>query len=261
MTGTSLQFALREVHRVFTEPRALATIGVLALILGISGPFQTYDYLPLGPRLAYWLAIAASTSVTGVFFGTWSMQAVRRRLPVFAVLILAAGFGAGIPVAGVVTAVSWLAFGSDVGGLFVEMAVYCVVIASGVSLIFGLMKFHAPSATAAADMPEAEKRPRLLERLPVGARGDLVSLSVSDHYVEVVTTRGKALVLMRLSDAIAETEGVDGLQIHRSHWVARDQVANTHRAGGKVSVETSVGTRLPVSRGFLPTAREAGLIS
>lgn len=95
--------------------------------------------------------------------------------------------------------------------------------------------------------------------MPLPQRGKLLALSVADHYVDIVTDRGKALVLMRFADAIRETGGVAGLQIHRSHWVAREAVVRSHRAGGKLLLELSNGLRLPVSRSFLPEVREAGL--
>jgi DNA-binding LytR/AlgR family response regulator len=68
------------------------------------------------------------------------------------------------------------------------------------------------------------------------------------------------VVLMRLADAIRETGDVPGLQIHRSHWVATSAVVKAHRSEGKVTLELSNGMRLPVSRGYLPAVREAGLV-
>ncbi|MCB1397271.1 MAG: LytTR family transcriptional regulator, partial [Rhodobacteraceae bacterium] len=85
-------------------------------------------------------------------------------------------------------------------------------------------------------------------------------LSVQDHYVEVVTTRGRELLLMRLSDAIAETEGCAGLQVHRSHWVALDQVQAAHRDGARAVLTLSDGREIPVSRTYVPAAKEAGLL-
>ena len=102
--------------------------------------------------------------------------------------------------------------------------------------------------------------PPILERVPLPQRGRLLALSVEDHYVDIVTDRGKTLVLMRLADAMREAAGVPGLQVHRSHWVARDAVVRTHRSDGRLLLELSNGMRLPVSRGYLPQVREAGLI-
>jgi DNA-binding LytR/AlgR family response regulator len=100
---------------------------------------------------------------------------------------------------------------------------------------------------------------RLLARLPPAKRGRLLHLRVEDHYVEVTTDRGSALVLLRLSDAVAETAGVPGLQVHRSHWVALDAVARAGREGGRPALVLRTGTVVLVSRSFLPAARAAGL--
>jgi len=116
-----------------------------------------------------------------------------------------------------------------------------------------------PSETAAPAPAPGRSLPPILERVSLPQRGRLLALTVEDHYVDIVTDRGKTLVLMRLADAIREASGVDSLQIHRSHWVARDAVVRPHRAAGKLSLELSNGLRLPVSRGFLPQVKAAGL--
>ncbi|MGI9353558.1 MAG: LytTR family DNA-binding domain-containing protein [Rhizobiaceae bacterium] len=42
-----------------------------------------------------------------------------------------------------------------------------------------------------------------------------------EHYVEVVTDRGRYLVLMRLTDAVEVCGLCDGMRVHRSAWVSR----------------------------------------
>ena len=69
------------------------------------------------------------------------------------------------------------------------------------------------------------------------------------------------MLLMRLGDAMAETDNVPGVQIHRSHWVALDGVSAVKRQSGKVMVETRAGDYLPVSRSFMSAAKSAGLIA
>ncbi len=81
---------------------------------------------------------------------------------------------------------------------------------------------------------------------------------MQDHYVDVRTDKGGTLVLMRLADAIAETEGVAGLQIHRSHWVALEGIEKAVRRDGRLLLRMRDGTELPVSRTFAPAVREAG---
>ncbi|QYZ70114.1 LytTR family DNA-binding domain-containing protein [Neotabrizicola shimadae] len=102
----------------------------------------------------------------------------------------------------------------------------------------------SPDPAAASEAPE----PRLLRRLDPDLRGRLISISVRDHYVDVVTTAGRASLLMRLSDAMAEAEGEEGARIHRSHWVARHAARGIRRSGNRVLLELADGNRLPVSR-------------
>ncbi|MCB1420416.1 MAG: LytTR family transcriptional regulator [Notoacmeibacter sp.] len=101
-------------------------------------------------------------------------------------------------------------------------------------------------------MASAPPRPAILDRLPADKRGALIRLEVQDHYVLVVTTKGRELLLMRLGDAMREAAPVEGLQVHRSHWVARDGVADVIREPGKngrTVLRTNDGADVPVSRG------------
>lgn len=53
---------------------------VIGGILGFSGPFGTFEYLPTVPRLAYWLAMAFATYGTGYIVGTAAGRMPRRQL-------------------------------------------------------------------------------------------------------------------------------------------------------------------------------------
>ena len=121
------------------------------------------------------------------------------------------------------------------------------------------MPANRPAGASTEAVPPAPGPAPILERVPLPQRGRLLALSVEDHYVDIITDRGKTLVLMRLADAMRETGDMPGLQIHRSHWVARDAVARAHRSDGKLVLELTNGLRLPVSRGYLAQVREAGL--
>lgn len=257
MSDSALQLTLREMRTLASAPRAMGVMVAVIVILGISGPFQTFAHLAIGPRLAYWAAMAVFTFAAGSFFGTWAMNALQ---PVPILLrIVAGGFAAGMPVSLVVIAINAMTFESyDLDGFsLLETLGYCVGISGIVSLMFVL--FARTERTGTSGEPRGG--PKLLVRVPLPQRGKLISLSVQDHYVAVTTTRGTALVLMRLSDAIGETKGVDGMQIHRSHWVALGGIKAAHRPEGKVVIETETGALLPVSRSYLPAVRAAGILA
>ena len=254
MKTSAFQLTLRELRTQISSARTWAILGVVALILGLSGPFQTFEYLALAPRLAYWMFMSSASFWVGNFFGTWAHNVcVNRKVPFFARFVIV-GISAGIPVAILVILLNLMVlnYGYDASSIL-TLGIYCIGIAFAVTGIFEL--FHQSSKTN-----EAPQVAKILSRVPVEKRGELISMSVQDHYVEIVTSRGTHLTLMRLSDAISETQGTQGLQIHRSHWVAQNAIKSVQRKGGKTFVVTENRQELPVSRTYIKPLRDAGLL-
>ncbi|ADE86911.1 LytTR family DNA-binding domain-containing protein [Rhodobacter capsulatus] len=107
--------------------------------------------------------------------------------------------------------------------------------------------------------PRCDAAARLMARLSPGLRAPLIRLQMRDHYVEVFTEAGSETVLLRMADAICAAEGVEGLQVHRSHWVARQAILGVMRGQGKVLLALQDGTQVPVSRGNAPAVLALGL--
>ena len=97
-----------------------------------------------------------------------------------------------------------------------------------------------------------------LSRLPARLGRDLLHLHMQDHYVEAHTGKGSTLVLMRFRDALREVDGIDGMQVHRSHWVAATAVVRMVRRGGRVFLKLTNGAEVPVSRTFAPALKDKG---
>ena len=240
-----------------TAPRTVVALTGVGLVLGLSGPFGTYGGMPPGGRIVYWLVITFATFGVGMLTAQLVAENTPlRRLGPLPAHALAAIVG-GVPVTATVLLVNRLGgvhFAESWSGV-AELYVYCAAISVCVTVLFAAYEVSEARKT---DKPQA---PVLLKRLPIELRGTLSHLSMQDHYVDVVTDKGSKLVLLRLADAIAETEPVPGLQIHRSHWVALDAVTRTLRDGDRHFVEMKDGARLPISRSSLPAAREAGLLT
>lgn len=260
MTDRPLHFTMRELQRLAFAPRFWAAIAGASLLLGLVGPFGTYEGLRLPARLAYWAATAIATYFTGVAAVFLQVHLFTPgRMPGVALFALF-GAVAGIPVAAVVWLINAAAFESDGRAIpLLPLVAYCVAIAAVVTALVALFTEQYERAKHLEAAPLAPKRPRILDRLPPQSRGELSHLTVQDHYVDIRTDRGGTLVLMRLADAIAETEGVAGLQIHRSHWIAIAQVAQSVRLGGRLMLKMKDGTMLPVSRSYMEDVRAAGL--
>lgn len=253
---TAFQFTLREMRATATSPRAWGVMAVIVLILGISGPFQTFQYFAFGPRLAYWAVMGVMTFGVGSFFATWASTAAGNFGFGKIAKFVFTGFVSGLAVAICVIAINILAMGNfyfdDLENML-KIAGYSIGISVAIVGLFSL--FHDEEAKQNSSQPA-----RILSRLPVEKRGVLISMSVQDHYVEVVTSRGKHLTLVRLSDAIHETEGTSGMQIHRSHWVAFDAIKSVTRQNGKTILLTTGNGELPVSRSYIKSLKEAGLL-
>ena len=63
---------------------------------------------------------------------------------------------------------------------------------------------------------------------------------------------------MRLRDAIAELDGLDGAQVHRSWWVARDAVRGSRREGRNWRLILVGGLGAPVARERVADIRRQG---
>ncbi|MEL6563213.1 MAG: LytTR family DNA-binding domain-containing protein [Pseudomonadota bacterium] len=251
MTDRPMQLALRDLRRDFQRPALWAVLVGVGLVLAMAGAFGTAGVLRPVPLALYWVSVAILTYAVGaVTVGT-----VGRALHTAprALRLAAKGCAAGVAVCAVVTSVNTALFGADwaTGAGLLRFAASTVATTVIITVILDIVYDQRGAGTT---------DPALFARLPVAKRGPLLSLSAVDHYVEVTTTRGTALILLRLADAIAETHPIAGLRIHRSHWVARDQIADVSGGAGKATVTLSDGRTLPVSRSNLPALKEHGLL-
>ncbi len=259
---SGLQFTLREMRNDFTCGRTYGLLAIVILVAAWSGPFGTERefYFPL--RLAYWAAVVILTFSAAHFFGAWTSFLLRRRgvhaLPRVLLVTLAAGLAS----TAAVLPVTFIVSGEDAlsASALLSTAYHALLIAAAAVGAMELLRGGRDKAVTDAPMRAVARDPRLLARLPLEKRGRLVSLSVSDHYVDVVTTRGRSIVLMRLKDAIGEADPEPGIRIHRSHWVALAGVEKVERADGRLSIVTCAGEALPVSRSYLADVRAAGLV-
>ncbi|MGV8831474.1 MAG: LytTR family DNA-binding domain-containing protein [Devosia sp.] len=258
MNNTPLHFALRRTQARFSAARTWVAIGIIGVLLGLIGPFGTYETMSIAGRVGYWLANAGGGYLVGFFFAVL-VQGWLKPDPAWRVALLT-GLLSGVPIALFAFGLNVLVFGHPTIDLL-SLIVYCVLISMGFAVIRRLAVPAEQRVTTNVPGPVIPTPPALLARLPHTTRGRLLHLAVADHYVDVTTDKGHELVLIRLSDAIAETAPTPGLQVHRSHWVALDAVKRATRQAGKPVLELENGTMVPVSRSYLEAARTAGLIS
>ncbi|MDO9078370.1 MAG: LytTR family DNA-binding domain-containing protein, partial [Brevundimonas sp.] len=132
-----------------------------------------------------------------------------------------------------------------------------VLVVTGTLSALNVFLGRTPVQTHAA--AAGAKPARFLDRLPFRLRGSVIrAVQSEDHYLRIHTDRGSDLVLMRLSDALIELEGLEGAQTHRSWWVARDAVRAVSSGDGRATLTLEGGVEAPVSRRYARALRDAG---
>jgi DNA-binding LytR/AlgR family response regulator len=91
---------------------------------------------------------------------------------------------------------------------------------------------------------------RFLSRLPDHLGADLLYLQMEDHYLRATTASGTGLILIRFRDALIELSDYEGMQVHRSWWVARNAVTRLNKQGRKIELLMKDGTTIPVSAAY-----------
>ena len=244
-----------------TIDRALARGLLLALgggaLLAFTSAFGM-NGTSLGFRLLYWEPIM----LIGALWGHLASRLVEKHIDLDRQpWLMAAALTALIsgPIALFVWAVTTLIFDTghalDISRL--PTFLLPVLVVTGVLSLLNVFLSRAPVQTHAAAAGAAPAR--FLDRLPPRLRGATIrAVESEDHYLRVHTDRGSDLILMRLSDALTELEGLEGAQTHRSWWVARNAVRDVSRGEGRATLTLDDGLQAPVSRRYAKALREAG---
>ncbi|MGZ3297481.1 MAG: LytTR family DNA-binding domain-containing protein [Asticcacaulis sp.] len=235
----------------------------MAVLLCFTGANHT-DVLPVAARLGYWLILMiAGTAVAqtcSLWLDRWALPVVQEIAALTAIIIPP------------ITVLVWL-----VSALFVErvpqprLLPYYIPPVALISLAMAILHAFANrqplqshAHLAAADSPgslTASAGEALRERLEFRYRqADIHAISAEDHYLRIHTSAGQTLVLMRLYDAIALLDGIEGSQVHRSWWVAKDAVADVAKSDGRIDLVLKGGTRVPVSRRYQKALKSEGWV-
>ena len=228
------------------------------MFLAVSGAFTGAD-VPLLTRFAYWIPVMLGGAVLGRLMA-WLVIRIPRAASNEWLFALILAVAITVPV----TLAIWI-YTSSVfhlrftvatlpfftGGVFLVSLVMTVLM----MLISRPGRMTHARTQSAAPAPT----PRFFERLPPKLKGGvLYAVAAEDHYLRLHTSKGTDLILMRLSDAIAELDGVEGAQTHRSWWVAKNAVESTRRDGDRLILVLKGGAEAPVSRPNVRVLREAG---
>ena len=247
-------------NRVISDRWRRHGVAILAVsgLAAVTGPFETSIALAFAPRLLYWLGMIS------LAWGQWLLlTGLLHRVtranpwPAGAVGTVASFFFAALMALEIIWIHRWLP------ALRVPAAAATFLWVVGIMLSVCwltqlLLRMIPAGATAPAMSPGSAGDVRFLRRISRRIAGELLCLKTEDHYLRIFTAQDTDLILFRLKDALTELEGADGMQVHRSYWVARNAVQRVERKGRKTTLILSNGLHVPVSESFLPAVRKAG---
>lgn len=106
---------------------------------------------------------------------------------------------------------------------------------------------RAPFPAPVTLRPATPAAPAFFQRFDPPLKGAVLAVQAQEHYVRVVTAEGAVTTLYRFGDALRELEGLSGLQVHRSFWVADAGVAALKSGKRGLKIILRNGEQVPVS--------------
>jgi len=229
--------------------RGLAISLAAAFFLAVVEAFGS-GRIPFIPRLGYWVFLVLAGWLWGAFVSRFFFRSPFGSIGPW-VRIGLASLTLSIPFSAVVGVTSTLMLGSHFELADIPSLIGAVLTISVAMTALNVL-VDRQSVTTASATPA-----KFLERLPLKLRGaDVWAVEAEDHYLRLHTSKGQDLILMRLADAVSELEGIEGAQVHRSWWVARDAIADAKRGDGRATLTLKDGVEVPVSRTYARLLRE-----
>lgn len=81
---------------------------------------------------------------------------------------------------------------------------------------------------------------------------DIQRVKAAEHYLEIYNSKGTEVLRERIATFLEQVGPQDGIQTHRSHWVAADQAVEL----SGMFLKLQDGTKVPVARGRLNDVRD-----
>ena len=240
--------------------REMAVILSIGIVLGYIGPFGSYD-VPIFSRLIFWvLAIAIGQLVYSAVFRFCYISADKSEAPFllkfFVGAVLSATFLTFILAAVTGYFLNFQhAYWEGYIILFPQVLLLGFVI--GGFIIITNKNLYDKIPHKSANVITAGHH--FLNRLPVEIGKELICFVMEDHYLRIYTAAGEHLLLHRMKDALLELDNYDGIQVHRSWWIALGQVEKVKKENRKAIITMKNGIEVPVSEKYLPMIKQAGL--
>lgn len=230
---------------------------MLGLILAQIAPYNTKVIENFAWRFAYWWAIGMCS------WYMWGMLnnflEPRLKIPYLVVGSLVT-IGMTLPLITLIMVINYVFFhetnsAASIGDFWLRLVITSQSIYFLVYLVVAnIIKARAKQSATGAKPP----LPHFLKN----SMGDLLYITAEDHYIRIQTTSENKLILYKLNDAIKQLamSDIEGMSVHRSHWVAKSAIKTHVKNGRKNWLELINGDQLPISATYLKRLKQAEYI-
>ncbi|MDX8349247.1 LytTR family DNA-binding domain-containing protein [Cognatiyoonia sp. IB215446] len=249
---TVLAHTIAEARVLAHDQRFWWTLLSLGCVIGLTGPFGTFDDLPLLRRMAYWLFAVMTTFWLG-YLTSYAVTSFAEIRGIGGGMSLVIGaFAAGVLVTLWLSAFHGIVFETAFWSETGRLLPYVMVI----TLLAAFASDYAATPRHVSSHHAPPAKPVWLAQLPDHLGTNLILLQAEDHYVRAETDRGETLLRTTLQEA-SEGLGDYGIRLHRSWWVAKDAVAAYRYRNGAPAVVLQDGRIVPVGRTYRRAVKEA----
>ena len=243
------------------EDKAIVIVAILSALLIASHENATVNFGGVVGSYIYWLIRIAIQAA--FYIGAWTLierygpkslsnllllaSAILVSHIPFVLAITALDIVLGFPELGIDSAAPidqsrFVVFGFELIYLLDNHFIVCILIS--------LPRFYFSELNRENEEQSRIGSGTFLSTLEPPLLGSVLWVEAQEHYVRITTDQESRMVLARFSDIVRELESQEGMQVHRSHWVARDAIVKQEKVRQGITLFLTTGDTVPVSRSF-----------
>ncbi|WP_300585949.1 LytTR family DNA-binding domain-containing protein [Marivita sp.] len=243
LLGERISISLRLYLRVLAHKRSMLFIFLCMVALIAADPSGAQSYVPFWLAFVFWpvlfaFYLAITTSLVLL------VAAVSRLIPNLRVPLPILGFVTLIPTVALCETGLHFASNGTIEPDFLGKFLSFFFMIQGVETVY--FRFILPEIRNDLDAEEPSRH------LVVGGEKveltKLLHIEAREHHVHLTFENETSVARARLGDIVAQTQTEDGMQPHRSWWVARDPAIRAERKNGRLVLRLRDDTEVPVAR-------------
>lgn len=246
LLGGHVSFSLKSYLNVLRNKRTLLFVTLSMLAFMASDPSVARPYVPLWFSIGLW-PVSFMFYILVKLIGLTVAAALLRYIPSMRIPLPLIGFVALFPTVMLCEVSMRIMSNGTYPNDFPGQLVFYFVSVQCLETVFYRFILPVAQMRTVRSAPASHGRHLIVGGEKVELSG-LLHIEAREHHVHLTFENDKALARARLGDIVAQTKVEDGMQPHRSWWVARDPAIRAERKNGRLVLRLRDDTEVPVAR-------------